>query len=193
MPNDQENGAGELASGGSVMVNDLRDHELQMQRERNRITIAIIVIGGLIVLLLTSLIGQVGDPEVLGTIFGTWIVTILAFYFVQQTSDNAQTKVQEASRETRQASREAGAATARAAVEKARADWNKLAFDRSWMAYDRFKKNAQGPMKSMMGMSGQFAQEVAGQQPGPVSSLQDAFEEYEEEMADIERMFDDKG
>ena len=58
--------------------------------EKHRYRLAMLLVGGFMVILVVDMIGGYTDPAVFAGIFSGWIVAIIGFYFLQQASDHAQ-------------------------------------------------------------------------------------------------------
>ena len=79
--------------------------DLQRSRESHRFWLAVLFIGGFLVIMVTALFGEFFNVysglKDLATVFGGWITAVIGFYFLQQNTERAQ---QQAGEITRQAS-----------------------------------------------------------------------------------------
>lgn len=66
------------------------DPRTQVYTEVFRFTLAVILVGGFLAILLINLIGGYADIPTLASIFSAWIVAIIGFYFMDQASDRTQ-------------------------------------------------------------------------------------------------------
>lgn len=64
--------------------------DLEERTENHRILLAVVLIGGFVIVLLVAMAGGYAEPSVLAGIFSGWIVAIIGFYFLGQASDRVQ-------------------------------------------------------------------------------------------------------
>jgi len=62
---------------------------LQESTESHRFWLAVVLVGGFVLILLVAMVGGYEEPSALAGIFSGWIVAIIGFYFIQQASDRA--------------------------------------------------------------------------------------------------------
>jgi hypothetical protein len=88
---------------------------VQRSTENHRYGLAMLLIGGFLVIMFAGLIGAIffsyAGMESLAATFSGWITAVIGFYFLQQNTEKAQLQSRDATRQAAEASREVVSAT----------------------------------------------------------------------------------